>query len=109
MRTLIASVLLLASTTGYAPNLEEAYRHLRDERIMLPYSDFSEANLRLMLHGNPYMDIIIAQAKLETGGYTSRIFRESNNLFGMRHPRIRPSTSLGSRYNHAFYGHFVKH
>lgn len=37
------------------------------------------------------------QARVETGNFTSRIFREYNNLFGMRHPSVRPTTSLGRK------------
>lgn len=34
----------------------------------------------------PYM---IAQAKHETGNFTSNVYRTHNNLFGMKHPTIR--------------------
>jgi len=34
---------------------------------------------------------IIAQAKHETGGYTSINFMDRNNLFGMKRPEIRPN------------------
>jgi uncharacterized FlgJ-related protein len=49
----------------------------------------------------PY--IVYAQAELETGGFTSRVFRENNNLFGMKEAKSRISTASGTQYNHAFY------
>ena len=51
----------------------------------------------------PFPDIVIAQAKLETGHFKSEVFRMNNNLFGMRHPRQRVTLSKGSNLNHAVY------
>ncbi len=39
--------------------------------------------------------LIIAQAKFESGGYKSKLFREHCNLFGMVHPRRRNTYSKG--------------
>jgi hypothetical protein len=39
----------------------------------------------------------------ETGGFTSRLFQEQNNLMGMRHPASRQTTSQGSKNDYAFY------
>lgn len=47
--------------------------------------------------------VVLAQAKLETGNYSSRIFQENNNLFGMKEASVRCHTSLGTQYKHAFY------
>ena len=49
----------------------------------------------------PY--IALAQAKLETGNYTSKIFRESNNLFGMKEAKSRITTAKGTQFNHAYH------
>lgn len=38
--------------------------------------------------------LIVAQARHETGNYTSRLFRTSNNLFGMKVPRRRPAPHI---------------
>ena len=51
----------------------------------------------------PFPDVVIAQAKLETGRFKSEVFRMNNNLFGMRHPRQRVTLSKGSHLNHAVY------
>jgi hypothetical protein len=42
-----------------------------------------------------YPHIVLAQARLETGGYKSRIFKENNNLFGMRQATVRINTASG--------------
>lgn len=53
-----------------------------------------------------YTDIVLAQAQLETNMFTSRIFQENNNLFGMKVARVRPTTNQGEQYNHAYYSHW---
>lgn len=50
-----------------------------------------------------YPDIVFAQAKIESGNFNSKIFRENHNLFGMKEARQRAHTAIGTRYNHAVY------
>ena len=47
---------------------------------------FSEANLIIELFDNQIKEpnIVLAQAKLETGNFKSYLFKKSNNLFGFR-------------------------
>jgi uncharacterized FlgJ-related protein len=52
--------------------------------------------------------IALAQSIQETGRFSSRIFRESNNLFGMKQAKTRPTTALGTQYDHAYYQNWVK-
>jgi hypothetical protein len=45
-------------------------------------------------------ETVLAQAYLETGGFTSRLCKEYNNLFGMKYPLLRRSKALyPSEYN----------
>lgn len=50
-----------------------------------------------------FADVVYAQARLETNGFTSRIFKENNNLFGMKQAMQRSSTNIGEQYGHAYY------
>lgn len=47
---------------------------------------FSEANLNSIMYilEIEHPEVVIAQSKLETGNYTSSIFKENHNLFGFR-------------------------
>lgn len=54
----------------------------------------------------PHPDIVYAQAVLETGGFTSHIFRMNNNLFGMKVATIRPTTNIGEEDGHAAFKHW---
>ena len=47
--------------------------------------------------------IVLAQMKIESGNYGSRIARNNNNYFGMRQPSTRVTVSLGSRNGYARY------
>lgn len=52
-------------------------------------NELTIANLyaALQRHGIKYPKIVLAQALLETGNFRSRLCREGNNLFGLRHSR----------------------
>lgn len=54
-------------------------------------------------HGFKYPDIILAQAVLESGHFKSAVFKENNNLFGMRQPKKRYNLCNGTNLNHALY------
>lgn len=55
-----------------------------------------------------YPEIVLAQAKIETGNFTSVIFIENNNLFGMKLPERRRTTAVGENRNHAKYKSWVQ-
>lgn len=73
--------------------------------IVQEFNEFSEdkliAKLKELNVKFPY--IVLAQAKLETGNFTSKIFKENNNLFGMREAKQRITTAQGTENNHAYY------
>jgi uncharacterized FlgJ-related protein len=50
-----------------------------------------------------YPHIVLAQAKLESGNFNSILFKKNNNLFGMKHPKMRTTTSKGSKFGYAYY------
>ncbi len=70
-----------------------------------PFTVEKAKNYLIQLHVR-YPDVAIAQMKLESASGTSNIFREGNNLWGMKLPTVRPSTALGERNGHAYYSHW---
>lgn len=50
---------------------------------------------------HPY--IVYAQAIIESGNFSSKIFKENNNLFGMKLAYQRPTTAIKAQYSHAVY------
>lgn len=82
--------------------------NLTDEEKLIIVQEFNEFNedklidkLKELNVKFPY--IVLAQAKLETGNFTSKIFKENNNLFGMREAKQRITTAAGTENNHAYY------
>jgi len=67
--------------------------------------DFSEQKLKeYILELNlKCPEVILAQAKLESGNFTSRAFREQNNLFGLHVARQRPTLAKKGRGKLAHY------
>jgi uncharacterized FlgJ-related protein len=50
-----------------------------------------------------YPEIVWAQAILESGNFKSEVFNSNKNLFGMKFPRRRTTTSIGSNRGYARY------
>jgi uncharacterized FlgJ-related protein len=70
--------------------------------------DFTEEKLiKLIKKLNfKFPHIVLAQAKLESGGYKSKIFKHNNNLFGMREAKVRLNLAEGTERGHAFYNNW---
>jgi hypothetical protein len=47
--------------------------------------------------------IVLAQAKHESGHFKSNIFKESNNMFGMKEAKVRLNLAKGTQFGHAYY------
>ena len=50
-----------------------------------------------------YPETVLSQARLETGNFTSDIFKENHNLFGMKVAEKRPTLAIGLHRGHAQY------
>jgi hypothetical protein len=51
-------------------------------------------------------EIVYKQAQIESGNFTSQLFRDGNNLFGMKLAHRRQTTAIGQIYHHAKYSHW---
>ena len=97
MKKLILLVLLLLVVTGELKN--------GVVKITPQYYLFSKENMiKLIIELNiAHPDIVIAQAIIESGNFKSNIFKENNNLFGMKMPEYRKTTAIGINRGHAVY------
>lgn len=50
-----------------------------------------------------FPDIVYKQSILESNHYKSAVFKENNNMFGMRISSSRPTTHIGENLNHAVF------
>jgi len=104
MKNVLLFLLIFIPLRMYAPLLGHTLpaELPLEERILT--EPFSEELLKEAL--NLYVahpDIALAQAKLETGHFTSPVFLENNNLFGMHPPKVRETLSVGSNRKCAVY------
>lgn len=69
------------------------------------FSIFSEQTLKRLLYilDIEHPEIVFIQAKIESGNFKSNIFKEGNNLFGMKVAKRRITTAFGKIRGHASY------
>lgn len=53
--------------------------------------------------GIQHPHIVYAQMRLESGNYKSGLAKSNENLFGMKHPNVRATLSIGSKNGYACY------
>lgn len=61
--------------------------------------DYGEINkttlyLKILHSGIKFPDVVFAQALIESAHFSSEVFKCENNLFGMKQPNVRTTTSL---------------
>lgn len=74
-------------------NVDVTHNNFTEDRLV---DKLKELNIR-------FPHIALAQAKIESNDFRSRIFLENNNLFGMKQARVRINTATGTNRNHASY------
>ena len=111
---LILSLTLVSSLLFYREGYKNGKNVLNtltpEDRIIIlnNYDKFTPEKFKAYLEelNVPHADIVYAQALLETGNFTSHIFKTNNNLFGMKVATIRPTTNIGEENGHAVFKHW---
>jgi len=98
-------VEFLVSNVEYQINLLEYTSKQNLEReiekyVFMSRLDTMEFSVKNLYKTLVYLEIkqpeyLIRQSWVETGGYTSELFLDYNNLFGMKNPKTRKTTSIG--------------
>lgn len=110
--TVIILIILVTSLSSYTLGkftAEDRFIELESPVYVIdkdnPNHDFNRDALVEMIKelGIKYPEIVLAQSILETGHWTSTIFEENHNLFGMKQARSRIRTAKGTQLNHAYY------
>jgi uncharacterized FlgJ-related protein len=101
-------VLAVAIVVGFSSSPKAVLKELTPEEkliVVREYNGFTtkalEDKIKSLNFKFPY--IILAQSIQETGNYKSTIFRENNNLFGMKEAVIRTNLAKGTNRGHAIY------
>lgn len=111
-------IILLILNLSYIYKNSSSYKYeekliSKDENIIIDTNSycnnsFSKEEFILMIKkmNLKFPHIVYAQSILETGYWESKIFKENNNLFGMKRARSRPTTSFFEKNEHAYYSNW---
>jgi len=102
-------VVLLTTSFIPGPTLQKVVKVNKVVYSAVDDLKFSEENLMIVIKrfGIRFPDVVMAQAKLETGHFTSKSFTRHNNLFGMKVPKSRLTVATGESFGHARYDHWT--
>ena len=84
------------------PSLKSKYEKVCIAEVQNNFTEEKFINKIKQLNLN-YPHIAYAQAMLESGNFTSKIFKENNNMFGMKQARVRINLAKSTQYNHAYF------
>jgi hypothetical protein len=101
--TIPGGYLVITDEMKYRAERDFFYYEIKDE-------PFSEELLKKVIAYERirYPDVVLLQAQLETGFYTSDIFNNGHNCFGMKFPKYRPTVATGVYQGHSQYDHWIQ-
>jgi len=102
-------VLALGYGFGFAYSAKDLLNAAQiNSSLVQTQSDFSEKALVTLMKELKikYPETVLSQARLETGNFTSDIFKENHNLFGMKMAEKRPTSAIGINRGHASYANW---
>lgn len=108
--SLIVGTLLITHTSDRQKVIQSITPEERMIVINQNKRPFSEDSLIILLKdlNVKFPHIVLAQSIVETGHWTSRIFKENHNLFGMKEAYVRVHTAKGTQHNHAYYENWIE-
>lgn len=101
----LLTIAILIVGLGYFMGSVSQISLEEDERLSVMDSTEFKNELQTMIFELrlEHPDIVYAQAQLESAGWTSPVFRENHNMFGMKAPWSRITTCIGVNKGHARY------
>jgi len=112
---LMTLMILLGYQSRKCDKFAKSLKNSQDSIVMLRDSisnilGFSPDNVMTFLefYQVQYADTVFKQILLETGRFNSDVFISNNNLFGMKQPKKRPTTSIASSKGYAVYSSYLE-
>lgn len=101
-------ILAISIIVGFSSSPRVVLKNLTPEEKLIVIREYNEFNTKALVDKIKALNfkfpyIVLAQSIQETGNYTSTIFRENNNLFGMKEAVIRTNLAKGTNRGHAYY------
>lgn len=93
IKVFLTTTLLLFTTIEVCPKEKQ----VQDTIIVQQDNSVTKEKLyeQIIKFGIKFPDIVFAQAMIESGELTSKLFKTANNMFGMRFPSVRETTAQG--------------
>ena len=92
----------MAGKSAYNKSVED----ITKEQIIQEIS-FEDSVYNYILELNiQHPEVVLRQARTESGNFKSRVFLENNNMFGMKIPSKRPNMVSGSNRGYAVYNNW---
>jgi hypothetical protein len=105
-------IVLISLILGLSvkPNIKSNYTETEVKLIMGKYNSFNQEKLVKEIKGLHFKfpHIVLAQAMHETSFFTSPIFKENHNLFGMKEASVRINLTKGTNNEHAYYEDWIE-
>lgn len=101
--SLVALALMLCVIAGHLVKTKYLDRPIHSIKIK-DTLEFKDSVLNFIFDlrlDHPY--IVYSQAIIESGDFTSNIWKENNNMFGMKMPERRSTLAIGINKGHAVY------
>ena len=105
----IATLIGLVATASIITILQvPTIKYISEEQkaiVLMEQDEFTPQRLKayILQLNIKYPYIVLAQAEIESGHFTSKLFKENHNIFGMRLANQRPTTALGTENDFAYY------
>lgn len=101
-------VALIWVTTTFASNQKPLPLAKKDKHAFIN-SIFTPAYLIQAMYdyGIQHPEVVYAQALIESGNFTSWLFKHNHNIFGMKLAIFRKTTAIGERKNHARFNNWL--
>ena len=96
-------LFILTTSLLFSMNVENRTPHTTSATAARNIAFADSVKLLIEKTNIAHPDIVYRQAEIETANFTSAIFRENNNLFGMRRAKARPHTQTGENKGYAVY------
>jgi hypothetical protein len=101
----IIATAIITGIFGYSAKQEVSVPEEQKLIVLKEMNQFSEERLIEEINGLNFRfpHIVLAQAKLESNNFKSYLFKENNNMFGMKVPKSRLTLAKGEEHGHAVY------
>ena len=106
---IVSSVLIVVFGIGVMTGksiYDKPIEDITKEQIVQEIS-FEDSVYNYILELNiQHPEVVLRQARIESGNFKSRVFLENNNMFGMKIPNKRPNMVSGSNSGYAVYNNW---